>query len=185
MSIMPLYNLVVLPGAKLWLQSDVYQQLTGKAPVSGEKVTILYTLQDKARAALTAGDFQPIGVAGVVSEILAEGFVCVDIMNRVNIEEIALLRDRSFSMTLSRRPDINDLDPEDAARRLTEVKDRILSLRGANSGSPCCATPQPGGTTSGPWRRPCPRGSASPPRNAGRCFRRTAFPNASTAWSGC
>ena len=41
MSVMPLYNLIALPGARLWLRGGVYRELTGKDPVEGEKVTIL------------------------------------------------------------------------------------------------------------------------------------------------
>ena len=127
MSVMPLYNTIALPGAKLWLQTNVYRELTGKAPVSGERVTLLMQREAQPRKALTADSFQPIGVVGSICEIAGE-FVHIDVQNRVNIEEIALLRDGSFSMTVSRRADIDDLDPSDAQRRLTEVKDRILSF---------------------------------------------------------
>ena len=127
MSVMPLYNTIALPGAKLWLQTNVYRELTGKAPVSGERVTLLMQREAQPRKALTADSFQPIGVVGSICEIAGE-FVHIDVQNRVNIEEITLLRDGSFSMTVSRRADIDDLDPSDAQRRLTEVKDRILSF---------------------------------------------------------
>ena len=128
MSVMPLYNIIALPGAKLWLQTRIYKELTGKDPAEGERVTLLMQKDERPRAALDGDSFRPIGVTGVISEVSANGFVCVDIQNRVNIEEVAVLRDRSFSMTVSRRPDVDDLDPADAAHRLTGVKDRILSF---------------------------------------------------------
>jgi ATP-dependent Lon protease len=128
MSIMPLYNIIALPGAKLWLQNKAYKELTGKTPVDGERVTLLMQKDEQPRGALDGDSFLPIGVTGAISEVSADGFVCVDIQSRVNIEEVAVLRDRSFSMTVSRRPDTDDLDPADAARRLTGVKDRILSF---------------------------------------------------------
>ena len=128
MSVMPLNNIIVLPGAKLWLQSNSYKELTGKAPVAGERVTLLMQKDEQPRRALSAESFHPIGLAGTVTGINAGGFVCVEAQNRLNIEEIALLRDGSFSMTVSRRADIDDLDPAEADRRLTGVKDRILSF---------------------------------------------------------
>ena len=128
MSIMPLYNIIALPGAKLWLQTSAYRELTGKEPVAGERVTLLMQKQEQPRAALDADSFRPIGVVGSVGAINAGGFMAIDIQNRVNIEEIARLRDGSFSMTVSRRPDTDDLDPADARRRLTGVKDRILAF---------------------------------------------------------
>ena len=128
MSVMPLNNIIVLPGAKLWLQSNSYKELTGKAPVTGERVTLLMQKDEQPRRALSAESFHPIGLAGTVTGINAGGFVCVEAQNRLNIEEIALLRDGSFSMTVSRRADIDDLDPAEADRRLTGVKDRLLSF---------------------------------------------------------
>ncbi len=128
MTILPIYNIIALPGAKLWLQTNLYRELSDKTPVVGERVTLLAQKEEKPRAQLTADSFQPIGVAGVVSEINDSGFMCIDLQNRVNVEEITRLPGGSFSMTLSRRPDTDDLDRVDAERRLTEVKDRILSF---------------------------------------------------------
>ena len=128
MSVMPLYHIIALPGARVWLQSRVYQELSGKAPVMGEKVTLLIQKEEQPRQALTADSFMPIGAAGVVAQINDAGYMAIDVQNRVNIEEIAMLPDRSFSMTLSRRPDRDDLDPETEKRKLTEVKDRILAF---------------------------------------------------------
>ncbi len=128
MSVMPLYNLIALPGARLWLRGGVYRELTGKDPVEGEKVTILIQKEDEGRKALSADSFHPIGTVGVISEVNDAGFLAVDIQNRINIEGVSVQADHSFSMTVTRRPDIEDLDPVDAQRRLTEVKERILSF---------------------------------------------------------
>ena len=128
MSVMPLYNIIALPGARLWLQAKVYRELTGKAAVVGERVTLLAQRQAQPRSALDGESFFPIGATGNVAEVNGEGFVCIEVQNRVNIEEIARLRDESFSMTVSRRPDVDDLDGARALRGLTEVKDRLLSF---------------------------------------------------------
>ena len=128
MSIMPLYNMIALPGARLWLRGAVYRELTGKAPVEGDKVTILMQKEDGGRKALTADSFHPIGTAGVISEVNDAGFVAVDIQNRINIEGVTVQADNNFSMTVTRRPDVEDLDAEEARRTLTEVKERILSF---------------------------------------------------------
>ena len=128
MSIMPLYNLIALPGARLWLRGTVYRELTGKAPVSGDKVTILMQKEDEGRKNLTADSFHPIGTAGVVAEVNDAGFVAIDIQNRINIEGVTVQADSSFSMTVTRMSDVEDLDPEEEKRTLTEVKERILSF---------------------------------------------------------
>ena len=128
MAIMPLYNMIALPGARIWLRGAVYRELTGKAPVQGDKVTILMQKEDAGHKALTADSFHPIGTAGIISEVNDAGFVAVDVQNRINIEGITVQTDNSFSMTVTRRPDVEDLDPADAGRRLIAVKDRILSF---------------------------------------------------------
>ncbi|MBQ3425086.1 MAG: AAA family ATPase, partial [Clostridia bacterium] len=128
MTVLPIYNIIAVPGAKLWLQTSVYKEFADKAPVPGERVTLLAQKEEMPREKLTAENFQPIGLVGNISEINDSGFMCIDIQSRVNVEEITQLPGGSFSMTLSRRPDTDDLDREDARRRLTEVKDRILAF---------------------------------------------------------
>ena len=128
MSIMPLYNMIALPGARLWLRGSVYRELTGKVPVEGEKVTILMQKEDQSRHALTAESFHPIGIVGNISEVNDAGFLAIDILNRISIEGVSVQSDHSFSMTVSRRPDVEDLDSSEAQRRLTEVKERILNF---------------------------------------------------------
>ena len=85
MSIMPLYNIIALPGATLWLQTKFYQEVAGKAPVAGERVTLLMQKEEQPRAALNADSFRPIGVVGSVGAVNAGGFMAIDIQNRVNI----------------------------------------------------------------------------------------------------
>ena len=128
MSIIPLYNMIALPGARLWLRSGVYRELTGKAPVEGDKVTILMQKEDEGRKTLTADSFNSIGTVGVIRDVNEAGFVAVEIQNRINIEGVTVQADHSFSMTVTRRPDLEDLDQEDAGRRLKEVKERILAF---------------------------------------------------------
>ena len=61
MTILPIYNIIALPGAKLWLQTNLYRELSDKTPVVGERVTLLAPKEEKPRAQLTADSFQPIG----------------------------------------------------------------------------------------------------------------------------
>ena len=128
MAQMPLYNTLALPGGRIWLRTADYQALTGKAPVTAERVTLLMQKQDQARDELTAESFFPLAVAGVVTEINENTFVTIDLVNRVRIDEIVQLPDRSFSMSVSRVPETEDLDPADARRRTQAVKERILSF---------------------------------------------------------
>ena len=128
MTILPIYQIIALPGARMWLQNNIYEQFSDGEPQVGDRVSLLAQKEEKAREDLTAENFYPIAVSGVVSEVNSAGYLCIDLQNRVNIEEIVQLPDGSFSMTVSRRPDTDDLDREDARRRLEEVKNRILAF---------------------------------------------------------
>ena len=128
MSVLPLYNILALPGATMWLQEDSYKALAGRVPTVGERVTILMQKQDADRKDLMADHFYPIGVAGVISEVDENGFISLKIQNRVNIDDIVRLPDRTFSMSVSRRPDTGVLSPEEENRRMNAVKERILAF---------------------------------------------------------
>ena len=128
MSIMPIYNMIALPGARLWLRGSVYRELTGKAPQPGEKVTVLMQKEERDRSALSAESFYPIGTVGTVTEVNDEGFVAFEIQSRLNIESVSVQPDRTLSLTVSRRPDVEDLSAEEAERGLLEVKERVLSF---------------------------------------------------------
>ena len=128
MSVLPVYNTIILPGSTVWLRASTYREQTGRAPAAGDRVTFLIQKEDGRRSALTPDSFYPIGAAGTVREADLNGFTSIQVLNRVNIEEAAILRDRSISLTVTRRADIDDLDREDAGRRLTEIKDRLLAF---------------------------------------------------------
>ncbi|MBQ9211464.1 MAG: endopeptidase La [Clostridia bacterium] len=128
MAVLPLYNVLALPGAKLWLREADYRSLTGKAPIVGERVTILAQKEDTDRYDLDVDSFYPIAVAGMVADVGGNGFISLDLHNRVNVSEIVQLPDRSFSMSIVRRPDEGEVDPAQAAQSLEEIKDRILAF---------------------------------------------------------
>ena len=52
MSVMPLYNIIALPGAKLWLQQSAYRELTGRDPAVGERVTLRLLSADRENLTL-------------------------------------------------------------------------------------------------------------------------------------
>ncbi|MBR1855257.1 MAG: endopeptidase La [Lachnospiraceae bacterium] len=128
MSIMPLYNIIALPGARLWIHTNIYRELTGKTPVEGERVMLPVQKEDPSHTALNADSFHPIGSTGNIVEVSSDGFITIDIRNRIDIEDVTIEKDNSLSLTASRRSDIDDLDPVEAQRSLREVKERILSF---------------------------------------------------------
>ena len=128
MSILPLYNVLALPGARMWLRKKDYTLLTGKEPVPEERVTLLMQREDEGRGDLSSGSFYPIAVSGVITEVDGNGFLTIALQNRVDVTDIVQLPDHSFSLGLTRRPDFGELDPAEARRRTEEVKEKILAF---------------------------------------------------------
>ena len=62
-----------------------------------------------------------------VTEADENAFVTIALQNRVHIDEIVQLPNQAFSMSVSRSPETDDLDPAEARRRTEAVKERILS----------------------------------------------------------
>ena len=128
MTIMPLYNIIALPGAKLWMHTAIFRKLTGKTPVEGERVSLLMQKEGQTKSELNQDSFRPIGAGGIISEVNDGGFLAIDIRNRIHVDEITMMPDHSFSMTVSRLPETDEPDPADAAARTEAVKERIFSF---------------------------------------------------------
>ena len=81
MSVLPIYHVIALPGAKLWLRQEFYRQQTGKTASVGDKVTVLFQKDQLSRSELTGDSFYNIGTAGSVSKTDSNGFITVDLIS--------------------------------------------------------------------------------------------------------
>ena len=128
MAVVPVYNMITVPDSDIYLQTDVYQNMTGRKPVENEKVTVIVAKKEAARGELESGSFYPIGVSGHIREVNAQGYLVIHLAQRVNLDEIYVYPDKSIELTISRRADVEDLDAEDAALRVAAVKEALLSF---------------------------------------------------------
>ena len=122
MAVFPIYNILVVPDAYIYFKAEYYRQYAGKPPVQDEKVILIVAKEDLPRSELTNDSFYPIGLSGVITEVSDNGFVVIRTKNRVNLDDVAVYRDHTIDLSISRRRDIDDLDPEEAARKLAGVK---------------------------------------------------------------
>lgn len=132
MSVLPIYHVIALPGAKLWLRQEFYRQQTGKTASVGDKVTVLFQKDQLSRSELTGDSFYNIGTAGSVSKTDSNGFITVDLNYRVNVEEVVVMPNGNISMTMSRKPDVFDLNEAEAKKSFREVRERILEFAKGN-----------------------------------------------------
>ena len=127
MLVVPVYNKLLVPDANIYFRRDAFRYLAG-TPALEEKVVLLVAKEEERREDMTDDSFYPIGVSGVVREISNEGYIMVHTGGRVNIETVTVNKDHSISLMLSRRPDIEDLDPVLAAEKLVGMKQKVREL---------------------------------------------------------
>ena len=122
MAVLPLYNVLTVPDATVYLKTKRYQGMVGGLPRVGEKMTLVIMKEKLGREALTQDSFYPVGVSGTVSEVHDEGWFAVRTRNRVNLTEISVLPGHRIELVTSKREDTEELDPEEAARRTGKAK---------------------------------------------------------------
>ena len=126
MAVLPVYNVIALPDSKLFFRTDQYQRMTSRAPAEGEKITVIHAKRELPRTEIDGDSFYPIGVSGSISEVNAQGYLVIRLTHRVDLDEVYVYPDKTIELTVSRRPDLLDLDPAEAGRRVTAVKDALL-----------------------------------------------------------
>ena len=125
MVIIPVYNQVILPDSNIFFPLNRIRSTNGTTPSANERVLFLFQKSQDKR--FTEDSFYPIGVAGYVSDTSVQGMVIVHTVQRVNVENVFVRADRSLSVNISRRPDIEDLEPSVEKSHLEDAK---KSLRG-------------------------------------------------------
>ena len=128
MAVVPVYNSIIVPDASLVLKNDYYQKITGKNPVVDEKVILVVCKEQVSRDELREDSFYPVGVSGVISEVNAGGYLVIRAGGRVNLDEVTIYQDHSIDLSITKRRDIDDVDWEDADRRLKEVKKALVQF---------------------------------------------------------
>ena len=127
MTVVPVYNVTLVPGSTAYLQTELYKRATGHSPAPDEKVTLIVTKEPQTRQELTAESFYPIGLNGVITELHPEGFIAVKTGERVNLEEITVANGE-IELFVSRRPDIEDLDKAANRRRLDAMRGEMKEI---------------------------------------------------------
>ncbi len=132
MAVVPVYNILAVPGASIPLSLERFDKMIGRVPVSGERVTLIFMKEDKTREELTADDFYPIGVSGTVVEVGEQGVLVFRSNTRVDLKSVNIYPDHSIDLDVERRPDIEDLDEAVSAERLKQMKRHMLEAYGDN-----------------------------------------------------
>ena len=59
MTVVPVYNVIVVPEANIFFGIDAYKKMTGRAPFEGEKVILMMLRENNDREDLDKDSFYP------------------------------------------------------------------------------------------------------------------------------
>ena len=125
MTVLPVYNILLVPHSRLYLRTGLYKSISGREPEIGEKVTLLVAREPAARMELTHESFYPIGLSGVTCEVNDEGYIVIETGSRLDVESVENIGPDRMDVIMSRREDTDELSPEEDRRRAEEVKDAL------------------------------------------------------------
>ena len=126
MTVVPVYNVVVVPDSNIFFAIDAYKKMTGRAPFEGEKVILMMLRGNDSSEDIEKDSFYPIGVSGVITEVNAGGYLVIRTHGRVHFDEITVYSDHTIELSVSRKPDEEDLDPAYEAERLEKLKKLVI-----------------------------------------------------------
>ena len=113
MTVLPVYNILLVPHSRLYLRAGLYKSISGRAPEIGEKVTLLVAKEPSARQEMTHESFYPIGLSGVIREVGDEGYITIETGSRLDVESVENIGPDRMDVIMSRR---EDTDPAEVFR---------------------------------------------------------------------
>ena len=127
MLILPIYDVIVLPYTKIYIQMDKLKDIDEKEIKSGNRILFLISKKMEQNAPLQIDLFYPIGVVGTIVEVNSNGFVIVETAERVVIQNIENV-DGHIQLGLLKREDIFDLSKKDENIRLDKIKKSLTQF---------------------------------------------------------
>ncbi|MBQ5431749.1 MAG: endopeptidase La [Lachnospiraceae bacterium] len=129
MTVLPLYNVILVPETNLYIQTDSYKKMTGKDPQTQERVILVAEKQKKKREELTEDDLYPIGLAGIITEVNSNGYIVIRTKKRADITEITIFADHTIAVTANKREDLpeDEVNAEAERKRLDKLKQALVT----------------------------------------------------------
>ncbi len=129
MLVVPVYHMVLAPDATVYFQMEqLKKHAGGKGIAVGEKVIVIVAKESRKAGELTEESFYPIGAAGTLTEINAQGYASVRIQYRVDLESVSINPDRTVKLNIHRREEIDDLDWAEEQEKLKDLKREMLNF---------------------------------------------------------
>ena len=127
MIVLPIYDMLLLPGVIFYFKKDVLSFMPVKDFTEGEDVLFLVQKVDKKKTELTPDDFYDIGLAGKIETVDDEGNVSIRVTDRVAVEDIEG-QNGIFTADASICPTVDDLPEEERKKIYTETKRSLIQF---------------------------------------------------------
>ncbi len=127
MLVIPLFDTIVLPNTKLYLPTEIVQDISKREIEVGKKVVILVCKEEFNKKNISLDYFYKIGVSGIVSEINSNGYIVIETKERVEIENIELENSNVY-LSIRMLDDNNDADEKETTNVLSKLKKSLLSF---------------------------------------------------------
>ena len=125
MIVVPVYEKTLTPDSTLFLLTEQLKRYSGNKGVAfNERIVFLVAKENTNLSDLREDSFYPIGISGVVKDI-QRGYLTIRTQYRVNIENVTVNPDYTIHLTMSRRPDTEDLDKAIEAGKLRALKEEL------------------------------------------------------------
>ena len=136
MLVVPVYNVFLAPNVTVYFPTEHLQRCAGTKGVTvNQKAFLIVSKEKKDLVELDEDSFYPIGVAGVITEINPQGYAAIRTSYRVNLDMVAINPDHTIDLTVSRRTETEDLDPQVEKEKMKnlkqEMRDFAKGLQGA------------------------------------------------------
>ena len=90
MLVLPVYDLLLLPGVTFNFKKDVLERMQVAKVEKGEEILFLIQKEEKKREDLIVDDFQEKGLVGTVENVDDEGNISIRVHNRVDVSDIEI-----------------------------------------------------------------------------------------------
>lgn len=127
MLVLPVYDLLLLPGVTFYFKKDILDRMQVEKVEKGEEILFLIQKSEKRREDLTVDDFQNKGLAGTVENIDDDGNLSIRIHDRVEISDVEL-QNGEFMADAAICSECTDLPEEEEKAIYKETKDSLVQF---------------------------------------------------------
>lgn len=127
MLVLPVYDLLLLPGVTFYFKKDILDRMQVEKVEKGEEILFLIQKSEKRWEDLTVDDFQNKGLVGTVENIDDDGNLSIRIHDRVEISDVEL-QNGEFMADAAICSECTDLPEEEEKAIYKETKDSLVQF---------------------------------------------------------